>query len=156
MKHNTRVVALVTTLGALVLGGCANSDNGLTTASLTQPTVAKAATIDPACVSLTAKIDGLRKEGTMSRLAKVSKGKSRSTFVKRTALAKAAELDSANAEFQAKCSTFKPATTAAAAPPVTTAVQNAVIKSAKKAARDRAAKTVKTAATKAVIKAVKK
>ena len=111
MKLKTSLIAAIAVVGGVALSGCASSDNALTTSSVTQT---KAAKFDPACVTLTAKIDGLRQEGTMDRLAKVANGKSNSTRVKRSALAKAAELDRANASFQAKCSTFKPAASSSA------------------------------------------
>ena len=148
MRQFPNHIMSIAVFTVLALGGCANNGNGLTTASLVEQDVAKTSKFDPACVSLTAKIDGLRKEGTMARLAKVSEGKTRSTLVKRAALAKAAELDRANAEFQAKCSTFKPTTTARA----TTAVQHAVVKSATTAAKKKAT----AAAVKTAVKAVKK
>ena len=150
MKLNIRFIAAVAMTCAVALGGCASTDNALSTSSVNQTKVAK---FDPACVSLTAKIDSLRKEGTMARLAKVANGKSNSTRVKRSALAKAAELDNANAAFQAKCSTIKPAATATVKPVATTPAQQAVMNAAKKTVKAKAAKTVKTAATKTVVKA---
>ncbi len=155
MKHGTRILAIAFSLSALALAGCANNGNPLTTASLADSKVAQKAAFDPACVSLTAKIDGLRKEGTMARLAKVSKGKSSTTRVKRTALAKAAELDLANAQFQAKCSTVKPAMSASAGTSTTgSVVKTAAVTAATTAAKKKATRTATTAAVKATAKII--
>ncbi len=155
MKHGTRILAIAVSLSALALAGCANSSNPLTTASLADTKVAQKSAFDPACVGLTAKIDGLRKEGTMARLAKVSKGRSNTTRVKRTALAKAAELDQANAQFQAKCSTVKPAMSASAGPSaIGSAVKSVAVDAATAAAKKKATKTATNAATKLVVKAI--
>lgn len=153
MKYSICNSAVIVTFSALILGGCAQNGNPLATASLSQPKVAKVS-FNPACVSLTAKIDGLRDEGTMSRLAKIAKGKSKITRIKRTALAKAAELDQANAEFQAKCSTVKPAMSAAVHNSTTKPVQGAVAGAATSAAKQKATSTVTAAATKTAVKAV--
>jgi hypothetical protein len=64
--------------------------------------------IDPACASLQAKIDTLRRDGVTERVEKASVGKTPNVSVKRASLAQMAELDKANAEFQAKCSTLGP------------------------------------------------
>ena len=153
IKSVKTAMSAMTLASAMIIGGCANSGNSLTTASLNQAgKQASAQTVNPACISLTAKIDNLRKEGTMDRLAKVAQGKGRATMVKRSALAKAAELDRANAEFQAKCSTIKPATTARGHSPA----EKAVMDAAKSAARKKAASTVKTAAANAAVKTAAK
>ena len=146
--------AVIITFSALILGGCAQNGNPLTTASLSQPKVAKPATFDPACVSLTAKIDGLRNEGTMGRIAKIAQGKRAVIRVKRTALAKAAELDQANAEFQAKCSTVKPAMSAGVHSGTARPVHAAAMGAAASAAKQKATGTVTAAATKTAVKAV--
>jgi hypothetical protein len=153
MKYSICNAAVIVTFSALILGGCAQNGNPLTTASLSEPKVAKVA-FNPTCVSLTAKIDGLRNEGTMSRLAKISQGKRAVIRVKRTALAKAAELDQANAEFQAKCSTVKPAMSAAAHSGAAKPVQGAVTGAATSTAKQKATSTVTAAATKTAVKAV--
>jgi uncharacterized protein YccT (UPF0319 family) len=64
--------------------------------------------VDPACASLSARIDALRKEGAAERIEKASVGKTANVSVKRASLAQVAELDKANAEFQARCSTLGP------------------------------------------------
>lgn len=105
------------TFVSLALAGCASESSPLATGSVTTPQVAaKTASVDPACVALRAKIVDLRKEGTMSRLAKVATGKSSSVRVKRSALGRAAQLDSANAQFMNKCSAFGSSTALAIAP----------------------------------------
>jgi hypothetical protein len=103
---------------AVVTGGlCACSSDGslvgssLTTSSVSAPQTtaqAPAPRVDPACASLSARIDALRKEGVTERVEKASVGKTTNVSVKRTSLAQIAELDKANAEFQAKCSTLGP------------------------------------------------
>jgi len=112
MKRNRIVVSVIA--GAFALSGCA-SEGGLdllTTGSLAQqeadqPKVAKAK-IDPVCIELMTKIDAIRKDGLTERIEKVGEGKGKTANVKRASLAKMAELDKANAEFQAKCSTLAP------------------------------------------------
>jgi len=94
---------------AMALGGCASDGSlALSTGSINEDSQqqAKAQRIDPACVALMAKIDELRKEGTPERLAKVAAGKGKTASVKRDALARMTELDTANSEFQQKCSTL--------------------------------------------------
>jgi hypothetical protein len=109
-----------------LLAGC--SQNGgiplLTTQAINPPPAAVAAApkIDPACYTLSQRIDTLRKEGVAERIEKASVGKSTTVAVKRASLAQAAELDKANAEFQAKCSTlgFRPLQAAAQVAPIAT------------------------------------
>jgi PBP1b-binding outer membrane lipoprotein LpoB len=103
-------------LAAALLGGCASDGSGLfSTSSVAAPEPVSAVTatpdtptrtatrIDPACAQLAAQIDGLKKDGTIERLEKISAGKSTSVQVKRSAILKQAELNRANADFQAKC-----------------------------------------------------
>ena len=70
---------------ALALAGCASDGSlALSTGSINEePQQAKAQRIDPACVSLMARIDELRKEGTPERIAKVATGKGKTASVKR-------------------------------------------------------------------------
>ena len=108
-----------TALLALTTAGCADGSTGMMTTSALGPgseTVAKA---DPTCATLTARIDALRKEGVVASVEKASASKSKTVSVNRETLAKVAELDRANAEFQAKC-----------ALPVTASVQPAAAKTA--------------------------
>jgi len=106
---------MIAAFGALALGGCSSTGNPfgdlLTTQSLpaqTPTTVAQAPKADPACYSLQQRIDTLRKDGVTERIEKASVGKTSTVAVKRASLAQAAELDKANAEFQARCSTLGP------------------------------------------------
>jgi hypothetical protein len=119
MAHSSlRLLPVVAT--ALLLGACAGDTGGLfQTSSVTAPLVAAEAPksrVSSECLSLAGQIDGLRKEGTIERLEKVSTGKGDNVQVKRTALAKQTELNKANADFQAKCGPRIPASTQAAAP----------------------------------------
>lgn len=164
MKSSFAIAAIVS---ASMLAGCAADGTLLQTGSITdEPATSVAAKpkVDPACVALVAKIDGLRQEGTPSRLEKVASGKTPTASVKREALARMSELDKANAEFQAKCSTMgtmaaatpsapaaapsAPAATAAA--PATTAAQaataatNAADTAAQVTAAAKAAEAAKT------------
>lgn len=152
-------------IAAGMLGGCASDGgaltNGLTTSSVTSegPSVKAQAKVDPQCVALMSKIDGLRKEGTPERIEKVSTGKGASVKVKRASLARMTELDKANAEFQQRCSTLTPAEQAASAKPTAVeAMANAAAGEAKEAATDAATKAatkqVAKTATKTVTKAV--
>ncbi len=121
---------ITTSLAAAVLAGalgagCANDAN-LSTSGIAPEKAGlhQAAKVDPACVSLASQIEALRKEGAVERLEKAADGKGSSVQVKRTSLAKQAELNKANADFQMKCGPKIPAQTAQttpAAPVATTA-----------------------------------
>lgn len=100
--------------GTVLLAGCSSGNgllgNAVTTQSIsTQPaastTIAGVQRIDPACYALAQRIQTLRADGLTERLEKAGTGSSATVSVKRASLAQAAELDKANAEFQAKCST---------------------------------------------------
>src|SRR5512137_172126 len=124
--------------GALTLAGCADGSTGLlSTASVSPAATATAAKNDQACVALSQRINALRQEGTVERAEKAAEGKSKTVSVKRESLVKLAELDKANAEFQAKCSIPLPAS-AAVVPPAAPAANTAA---AKPAATAPAAKT---------------
>lgn len=118
---SVRTFILAGTLAsAAALGACANSGGPLlATGSVGADAAARAAApVDPACVTLTSQIQTLRKEGTPDRIEEVAAGKTGSSEivrVKRTSLQKVAELNAANAQFQAKCSTLTPAQRAAVA-----------------------------------------
>lgn len=157
MKRNiTKMTAAA--LATLSLAACADGSTGLlSTASLntTTPVVAAAAPkTDPACVALTARIDALRKDGVVERVEKASTGKSKTVSVKRDSLAKMAELDKSNAEFQAKCAL--PLTSASARPvsptqaALATAVQSSAVQSGAQQAKATATTAVVNAAQKAV------
>lgn len=93
-------------IATIVLAGCAGDGGPAgTTSSIAEPTAAR---VDSACVSLAAQIDQLNKEGTPDRLAQASSGKTATVPVKRDALAKQAQLNKANTDFRARCSTITP------------------------------------------------
>jgi hypothetical protein len=120
---NVRRAALsLSVVFAAAAGGCAN-DGGMgnlfSTGALgdAKPAVMEAkASADPVCVSMASQIDGLRKEGSVERLEKASDGKSAAVNVQRSALAKQAQLNKANADFIAKCGPNLPKTAMLAAP----------------------------------------
>lgn len=117
---------------AALLAGCAN-DNLLGGGSnLTTASVAPTPPVDPACVTLTAQIDTLRKEGVAEKIEKAAAKKYKMTPAD---LAKADQLTKANAEFQTKCSTVTPkASTAQAPAAASTQVASAASKPASGAA----------------------
>jgi len=94
-----RSMAAVAGLGFLA-AGC-SADGGLQTASINKP--AEQAAVDPTCVALANQIDILRKEGNIEKLEQAATGKGASVKVKREALAKQAELNRVNADFQGRC-----------------------------------------------------
>ncbi|MGE5266064.1 MAG: hypothetical protein ACM3L9_01745 [Deltaproteobacteria bacterium] len=105
--------AALAALVAIGVAGCADGSTGVMTTSALGPDAAAKA--DPACATLAARIDALRKEGVVATVEKASASKSKNVSVNRETLAKVAELDRANAEFQSKCAL--PTTAAAAQPP---------------------------------------
>lgn len=126
MASNIRAIsyALVAAFG-ITLAGCANDGSGgglfgaTTTASL--PEKPK---VDPACVSLTSQIDTLKKEGVADKVEKAAAKKYKMT---QADLTKAAQLNKANADFQARCATTTTAQLSPASGPATstTSVQAA-------------------------------
>lgn len=150
---------------AALLAGCAADGTPLTlsTSSIDGKAEAvKVAKADPACAALMTRIDSLRKDGVAERLEKASAGKTSTVKVKRESLAQMAELDKANAEFQAKCSTVQPQQAAAVAPVATpatspapaTSAAAAPVAQAKAAVADTAAKPVVAATEKAASQSV--
>lgn len=123
MTGSSARVALTALMG-MVAAGCADGSTGVMTTSALGPNAAKA---DPACSALTARIDALRKEGVVANVEKASAGKAKTVSVNRETLAKMAELDKANAEFQSKCALPM---TAAAPQPAAAAPQPAAAKTA--------------------------
>jgi hypothetical protein len=99
-------------IGAMLSVGCANDGtflgNNLITSSVSEPQV------DPVCVTLTTQIDTLRKDGISEKIEKAAAKKYKMTSAD---LTKADQLNKANTEFQAKCSTMPRQTVAAAAAP---------------------------------------
>lgn len=155
---------------AALAAGCANDGStALSTASVAPDKVAAAPRVDPACVTLASQIDTLRKEGAVERLEKAAAGKTASVQVKRTSLAKQAELNKANADFQTKCGPQMPkAQTAQAAPaaalaaapgaaaqvaPVAATATQAATTAATAAATSQAKSAATAAVTKAAVKA---
>ena len=95
-------------LVALMAAGCANDGtlSGLNTSSIDQPGAStQTAKSDPACLTLTAQIEALNRDGAAD---KVSKAAAKKYKLKSEDLAKADELNKANAEFQTKCSPYPP------------------------------------------------
>lgn len=124
----TTILKVTGLTAALMLAGCATDPNStITTASVKKPKPQRVAAIDPTCTALTAMINSARQEGTPERVRAVAKGKGRMVTIKRASLAKVAELDKLNAEYQMKCGKYpglqnanalsQPATTAAAVKP---------------------------------------
>ena len=131
--YRASIIACVAATG-LGLAGCANegSMSGLfPTSSIGGSTETVAAVmapkIDPACTTLAGQIDGLRREGTIDRLEKVADGKGANVQVQRTALKKQAELNKANADFQAKCAPNMPKSAAMVAPAAAAPVAAAAV-----------------------------
>lgn len=110
---------MIAAVGSVALAGCSGGGSilpaSLTTQSISgsastnaQQQVAATPKVDPACYTLAQRIEMIRRDGVTERLEKASAGKGTSVSVKRASLAQAAELDKANAEFQARCSTLGP------------------------------------------------
>ena len=108
-----RAASAALLLSGALLAGCAGdgSDGGLfTTGAIgSDNAVAEAPKTDPACIALTSRIEGLRKEGIADKIEKASAKKYKMT---QADLTKADQLTKANAEFQARCSTLSRPTTA--------------------------------------------
>jgi hypothetical protein len=148
----SRIFRLAPVAVALALGACAGDSmpNLFQTASVAAPeqtavaTPPRASRVDPACVTLASQIEGLRKEGSIERLEKVAAGKGDNVQVKRAAIAKQAELNKANADFQTKCGprlpqqAAAPAAVESAAPAVVAAATAPVVQTAAKAAAAKA------------------
>ena len=106
-----RSTALVATALACLLAGCAadgSLGSGFTTGSISPATEAKQAEArskEALCLTLTSQIEALNGEGISE---KVSKAAAKKYKLKSGDLAKADELNKANTEFQAKCSSYPP------------------------------------------------
>ncbi len=118
--HSRYSLASLVVASTLALAGCANDNMSglLPTGSIGGESegakVAQTSRIDPACVTLTSQIDTLRKEGIAEKVEKASQKKHKLTSAE---LAKADQLNKANAEFQTKCSSLTPQNQQAAAAP---------------------------------------
>jgi hypothetical protein len=130
--------------GTALLAGCADTPSllGNSTNLTTSSTAAAAPKADPACAGLSVQIDGLRKEGIAEKVEKASQKKYKMTTAE---LVKADQLNKLNADFQGKCSTYKPtvASMAPAATPATTTVASAAKTAAPVAAKPAAAAAAK-------------
>jgi hypothetical protein len=116
-----RAASAALLLTGALLAGCSGdgSDGGLfTTGALGDGSATAEAKVDPACVALTSRIEGLRKEGIAEKIEKASAKKYKMT---QADLSKADQLTKANAEFQARCSLVSPK-------PVTAQVKQGVTK----------------------------
>jgi hypothetical protein len=124
MASVIRAASAALVLAGVTLAGCAGdgSDNMFTTGALgTQQAAAPEPKVDPVCVTLVSRIEGLRKEGVADKIEKASIKKYKMTAAD---LTKADQLTKANAEFQLRCSTIMPKATTAqvsSSTPVTTA-----------------------------------
>ncbi len=125
-----RVPALILA-GSITLAGCSGGldafgggSSDVTTSAIAQ---AQAPKVDPACGNLAVEIDALRREGVAD---KVERAAARKYTMKSADLVKANQLNKANSEFQAKCSTLP---RAAATPelPAAGAVAKAAVPAAK-------------------------
>lgn len=115
MAITKRASSQALVLAGLMLAGCAmeGSDGLFTTGSLTGSTQASAEKADPACITLASRIETLRKEGIQDKIEKAAAKRYKMT---QSDLGKADQLNKANAEFQARCSTVTPRPTTAEAP----------------------------------------
>jgi hypothetical protein len=128
----------------LLLAGCAGDGNysfGSGTSNVTTSAVAESPKTDPACVTLATQIDALRGEGVADKVANAATKKYKMT---QADFAKADQLNRANSDFQARCSTLPrrpaPATAVAPAPaPAAAVVAPAAAKAATSAAPAKAA-----------------
>ena len=113
-------VPTILLVGTLALAGCANMEGFGNGGSMTTASVAPQPKIDPACIVLASQIDTLRGEGVPDKIAKAATNKYK---MKSADLVKADQLNKANAEFQAKCSTLppRPDQSASASPPASAA-----------------------------------
>jgi hypothetical protein len=108
-------------IAAVMLAGCANDGNNIfATGTLgnnseTASAPPAAPKVDPQCVALISRIETLRKEGITDKIEKAAAKKYKMTAAD---AAKADQLNKANSEFQARCSTITPGgTTAQVTPP---------------------------------------
>ena len=149
LRSILKAIVPVLCIGALT--ACSNTGglpgSTLTTSSINAQKTANKPAIDPACVTLVSKIDGLRKDGITDRVAKAGQGKSKTVPVYRTSLARMAELDRANADYQRRCGTLKPATASISSTAVTPAVSAATKTAATTTAKKAVTKVVTTKAT---------
>lgn len=149
-------VPMAALAGSLVLAGCAGGSDpfnfGGSSATSTQVATSSVPTqtkMDPACPSLSAQIENLRRDGVAERIEKAAAKKYKMTPAD---LGKADQLTKANAEFAAKCSTLP---RAAAVAPVSPAVPAPVAAAAQTAGQNAAAAAAAKANTAAPALAAK-
>ncbi len=130
MLATLRVPALILA-GSITLAGCSGGLDALgggssdvTTSAIAQNQAPK---VDPACGNLAVEIDTLRREGVAD---KVERAAARKYTMKSADLVKANQLNKANSEFQAKCSTL-PRAAAVPETPAAGAVAKAAVPAAK-------------------------
>jgi PBP1b-binding outer membrane lipoprotein LpoB len=107
-------------LATLLLAGCASEGGGFsnpfTTGSVANtdtPQATAAPRVDPQCVALVSRIETLRKDGISEKIEKAAAKKYKMTAAD---AAKADQLNKANADFQARCSTITPPNVSAQGP----------------------------------------
>lgn len=111
-------VPMAALAGSIVLAGCAggndvfNFNGSSATTPVTTSSVPAQPKMDPACPSLSAQIESLRREGVAEKIEKAAAKKYKMTPAD---LTKADQLTKANAEFATKCSTL-PRSASAPAP----------------------------------------
>src|SRR5262245_57839631 len=114
MSSNLRASSMALVLAGALLAGCAadGSNNFFTTGALgtSETAAAPEPKVDPACVALASRIEVLRKEGIADKIEKAAAKKYKMT---QADLAKADQLNKANAEFQQRCSQLSPKPTTA-------------------------------------------
>lgn len=110
--HPAKMIAV---LAAVLVAGCAQDGTltGLNTGAINPPET-QTASNQALCHTLASQIAALNKDGIAD---KVSKAASKKYKMKSADLAKADELNKANAEFQTKCSSYPPPATIAATTP---------------------------------------
>lgn len=84
---------------AALAAGCSNMGDSFQTTSA----LPEGPKVDPACQQLAASIDGLKREGVSEKVEKAAARKYKMTSAD---LAKAAQLNRANDDFQSRCSTM--------------------------------------------------
>jgi hypothetical protein len=107
MFISKRAAATALALASLMLVGCASEGGveGLFTTGSIGSSAASEPRVDPACVTLSSRIEALRKEGIADKIEKAAAKKYKMT---QSDLSKADQLTKANAEFQSKCSPSLP------------------------------------------------
>lgn len=125
-----RTIAPAFVLAAAIGLGACSSDGSLGGLSFGDSTATTTAAlpekprVDPACQALAARIAELKQDGAVDRVEKAAQGKGDTVSVKRASLAKVGELNKANADFQARCSSVRANTASAASAQPTVVTPN--------------------------------